>query len=364
MVRIIHCADFHIGATFPVNGDKFRETLIDDFNRLVSLCIDKDIDILLIAGDLFDSNRVWGISLSTVIDGLRRLSENGLKCFILPGTHDKLTKDSIYQQLPKISNVFIFGLDCDYYYDDTTGIYITGNAYKGEDVGKRALRGLSPREDARFNIALAHASIEGGLVSGDDMLISDEEMKKSGFEYIALGHWHRFNIVRGQKPIAIYPGSIEPLSRDQRETGNVILVEIDNGETKYTPIRIGKLKVKNISIELKGEDKTNEIIETIKKYKDENIILNLKLNGTIKPTEEIDFDGIKDICHSDFFTISITKDALEVITDEIPSDIPKDSVLGRFCEKVQAKIKEAKDEREKNYWKDVLIEGIRLTRRH
>jgi DNA repair exonuclease SbcCD nuclease subunit len=364
MIKIIHTADFHIGASFPENGIDFRKILINDFEMLCETCIENNSDILLISGDLFDSNSVSGFASSCVKEGLKKLSDNNIKCFLLPGTHDKLTKDSIYYQFPNISNVYIFGINFKEFYDERTGVYITGNAYLGADVGKRALNGLSPKKDAKINIALVHASIERPPLQRDQMLISEDEIAKSGFDYIALGHWHRYQVIRDKKPTAIYPGSIEPMSKSEIDTGNVILLECNDRDIKYSKVKIGILKTKTIDIELKSDDKTAELTNAIKSNIDKHTIFTVLLKGKMIPTDEIDIDGVKNQFESEFFTLTIDPGILEVSIDEIPSDIPKESVLGRFIHKVQLKIKESDNKENKNFWEDVLIEGIKLARRY
>ncbi|MGQ9706583.1 MAG: metallophosphoesterase family protein [bacterium] len=364
MIKIGHSADLHIGASFSPNGEYFRKILLKDFERLCETCFNENIDILLISGDLFDSNFVSKIALLTVINGFEILSKNGIRTLILPGTHDKLTKDSIYYQFPDISNLFIIGLNFNEHYDEKTGVYITGNAYIGDDVGKRALKGLTPKKDALLNIALIHASLERPDIKKDDMMISQDEIINSGFDYIALGHWHRYQVIRSTKPVAIYPGSIEPLSKDEQETGSIVILEYDetNKELSYKRIEIGTLKTMIKEVELLSNDKTAELAKEIKPLLNKNIILTIRLKGMIKPDEEIDIEGIEEQFSNDFFAINIESEGVDVMVDELPPDVPKDSILGRFVSKVQERIKNSKSDEEKRRWKDVLIYGIALSR--
>ena len=60
-IKVLHCADVHLGASESSLGilaeNRKAETLIC-FEKIINLAKDKNVDILLIAGDLFNSNNI------------------------------------------------------------------------------------------------------------------------------------------------------------------------------------------------------------------------------------------------------------------------------------------------------------------
>ena len=61
MAKILHTGDIHLGIKLSglgKSGDKVRASLKDAFARIIDICLESDVDAFVIAGDLFDSNRV------------------------------------------------------------------------------------------------------------------------------------------------------------------------------------------------------------------------------------------------------------------------------------------------------------------
>src|SRR3989338_4413079 len=101
MFKLLHASDIHIGAKFSSFGEKAaaqRQALLDAFAKIVDLAISEQVQLLLIAGDLFDSNFPSYQSVSFVKDQLKKLDNAGIRAVILPGTHDCLSRDSIFKR--------------------------------------------------------------------------------------------------------------------------------------------------------------------------------------------------------------------------------------------------------------------------
>ena len=213
-VRMLHTSDVHLDRA----GDKACDCLVG----LVNLAIERDVDLVLIAGDLFDHNKIKGDLIDFTMTQLRRLP---MPVVILPGNHDCLVPGSVYERL---------GIDED---DDNIrlirapegetldlpdqGVAVWGKSIASHDGDIRPLAGLpQPQSNGRWSVAVAH----GYYVSGDTPLfpslhITADEIAGSGWDYIALGHVPTFRCVC-DKPAAYYPGS-------PTVTGTSALVELD-----------------------------------------------------------------------------------------------------------------------------------------
>ena len=95
MIRFVHASDLHLDATFggvdatddKVAGALARST-IEAFNRVIDLCIEKEVDFLVIAGDLYNSaDRSLGAELAFQ-RGMRRLADVDIPAFVVQGNHD------------------------------------------------------------------------------------------------------------------------------------------------------------------------------------------------------------------------------------------------------------------------------------
>ncbi|MBM3149586.1 MAG: hypothetical protein FJZ88_06130, partial [Chloroflexi bacterium] len=113
MIKLLHTADIHLGREFPLLGEKgkeYRNQLVTTFDKIIDLAIKENVSLLLIAGDLFDTNRVHGIVVAKVLSAFRKLEERGVPICILPGTgtHDSYGEDSIYRFVRFPPNVVVF----------------------------------------------------------------------------------------------------------------------------------------------------------------------------------------------------------------------------------------------------------------
>ncbi|MDV7400160.1 hypothetical protein RZS08_52590, partial [Arthrospira platensis SPKY1] len=100
-------------------------------------------------------------------------------------------------------------------------------------------------------------------------------------DYIALGDWHGFLDVSSGKTKAVYPGSPEPITLDQKNAGSVIIGEFNDGELKLSRKKVGVVNIIEKEIELGPEDNLNSIGKVIKEYYSEFNILNLILKGQL-----------------------------------------------------------------------------------
>jgi DNA repair exonuclease SbcCD nuclease subunit len=88
MIKILHTADVHLGREFPLlreKGTEHRNQLLKTFERIIDLAINEKVSLLLIAGDLFDTNDVYGITIGKVLAALEKLQGKNIPVCILPG---------------------------------------------------------------------------------------------------------------------------------------------------------------------------------------------------------------------------------------------------------------------------------------
>ena len=200
--RILHTADLHL--------DEARDDACDCFRAVINVAIDLKVDLVIIAGDLFDRNKVADELVSFVVGQLRRLP---VLAVILPGNHDCLTPGSVYQRTEfreDGDNIRLIGTPRGETLDlPDLGVSLWGKSIDSHDDDVRPLAGLpEPRGKGRWNIAVAH----GYYVGSEPPLfpsyhISKEEIVASGWDYIALGHVPVFQCVCREPVPAYYCGS-------------------------------------------------------------------------------------------------------------------------------------------------------------
>lgn len=115
-IRFIHCADLHLDS--PLRGlerydgapaQEMREATRRAFVNVVDLAIDREVDFVLIAGDVFDGDWQDFNTGLFFANQLRRLADSSVRVFIVRGNHDALSKISKAVTLPKNTHVFRAG---------------------------------------------------------------------------------------------------------------------------------------------------------------------------------------------------------------------------------------------------------------
>jgi exonuclease SbcD len=313
MLRILHTADIHLGAKFSGLGNKGisqREQLRATFKNVITTAINERVNIVLIAGDLFDSNQQPQGNIDLVIEQFNLLGSNDIPVCLIPGTHDSLDSSSIYRKVDfegKCSNLKIFDdedMSCKEYPGLDLTVYGKPNLSNKSHISP--LKGLKPSTSSRFHIAMAHGSFYiPEKIAEDDHVFRLEEVKSSGMDYLALGHWHR---VYGcsEKPPAWYSGPPEWIP-DQRERGAVLLVSLlDSGEVKVEPKKIGLREYGEVDMDMSGIQDLAALTARISEGANQNLVRKVTLRGLRDAELVINLEELKKDFGEEFFHLSVT----------------------------------------------------------
>lgn len=232
--RFIHTADLHLDSPLRSLALRNRDLaeLIGDATRqsfaaIVDLCIDEQVNALIIAGDLYDGDQTSMKTARFLASQMRRLHEAGIATFVIRGNHDALSR--ITQELIMPPSVTVFGgrsqtVNISH---ENLALSFHGLSFAKPHAPESLLEKYHrPTSDA-VNIGIMHTSLAGA--AGHDLYapckVSD--LHDWGFDYWALGHVH----ARAQhdgKHTVIMPGM--PQGRDINENGEktVTLVTIND----------------------------------------------------------------------------------------------------------------------------------------
>ncbi|HEY7828432.1 MAG TPA: metallophosphoesterase, partial [Candidatus Limnocylindrales bacterium] len=100
MLRLLQTSDLHLGARAVDLGEAgavLRERRAAAFERSLALALSEQVNVVLIVGDLFDTNAVTRALVSRVAAGLGGLARAGIRTVILPGDHDPLEPASVWR---------------------------------------------------------------------------------------------------------------------------------------------------------------------------------------------------------------------------------------------------------------------------
>jgi len=341
-MKFLHTSDLQLDAPFLFlgeGGQRHREQLLKTLGAIVEMTEKGDYQLLLIAGDLFNSNRPQQTTVDLVVNLLGKLS---IPVCLLPGNHDPYDATSIYRRAVFTSNVFLFTdrlrekvfpmLDCAVY----------GNAVMNKDGAERPLEGIKPRHEVRWHIAMAHGSIVTGMIESPDRPIQLDEIENCGMNYVALGDWHSY-ADHSQGPVrAIYSGAPEPTAYDQGGAGFVASVTLDEDGCQVEKVGIGEVHAEQVRLNISGCSET-EVLDLILDHAREDKMLDVLLSGLIEVGTVVDPDQLESLLSPHFYAVRI-RDRSHPALDEISVAEESEDVIGKFISIMQARIQGATDE--------------------
>lgn len=240
-LKLIHTSDVHLESdTFGSGprGDIFRDSVRRAFAGVIDVANGNRADLLLIVGDLFDSNRVSAEALDFAMDQIERAR---MPVVMIPGNHDAHDERSIYAtvspaSLPRNLHLILDpeGVSLEF---PELAARVWGRALVEHSPEYRPLSGLPEPVPHAWNIGLAHGFFSETATNRSSP-ITPAEIEASGYDYIALGHIHVFGDVSQGRTRAFYCGTPAPLYASS-EAGWVLQINCVPGE----PVRVERLMV-------------------------------------------------------------------------------------------------------------------------
>lgn len=249
MLRIAHTSDWHIGKYLKGAKDITRRNVFIAINNFIDDCIAKEVDIVLIAGDLYDYSSPDHFSLNQSAYLLKKLKDHGIQTFAIRGNHD-VSKDPDREAHNTLDTINLFDAityvndECVILDDYPEPVAIYGLGYQ-DSFDYSSIELLLEEEKIsqnRFNILMLHQSVAG--MEGSDnrswveslgSILHVDTLSSYGFDYIALGHHHNFKEIQKYDTTIVYSGSIEHWNSSNwaefdhlTDQKNWVLLEIEN----------------------------------------------------------------------------------------------------------------------------------------
>lgn len=229
-LKILHTADIHLDCD-SYGAAETREAHHSLYRRCFATIIDhainEQVDALLIAGDLFDHNRVPDETVQFVQEQLQRLSQPTV---ILPGNHDCLYTNAIFDRhdIAAAGAVqVITALNGQVIEFPELDLVLWGRAMEEHEPGFHPLEHLPGRIDHRWHIAMAHGFFyETQQEAERSSPIFAEEIRDTGWDYVALGHQHVLTDVSQGEVTAYYSGAPLINWRGEQPNGDVLLLDL------------------------------------------------------------------------------------------------------------------------------------------
>lgn len=331
-MKIIHCADLHLDSKLesnlpPKKSNDRKKEIVMAFHRMVDYAVQNGVEAIIIAGDLFDTNRMQPATKDIV---LGKITENSsVKFYYLCGNHDD-GKSLLQGELPQ--NLYVFS---DRWIQFELGNVVISGVELTEENRRHIYGGLM-LDRSKFNIVTLHGDIKND--SGEHSL-DRKALADKGIDYLALGHFHSFETGElGKNGMWCYCGCLEGRGFDEHGDKGFVLLDIADDKTfKAEFVKNSRRDIVKVECDLSGIADTSVMLGLIDRAVEgvsEDAMVKVELCGRLPQNARKDVDLFKKHLDERFWFVKV-KDltGIELKPEDYVNDI---SLKGEFIRKVMA----------------------------
>ena len=369
-MRILHFADVHIGVenygrTDPETGLSTRlGDFLDTYDEVVSYALENRVDLALFCGDAYKNRDPSQTHQREFAKRVARLSDAGIPVFLLVGNHDmphvigRATSLEIFQTLD-VANVHIGDSLRTYRIETPAGpvqIVAVPWVRRGAFLAREEMRGLNPDQ---LNVAIqerlaqiirsnaesldetvpavlaGHVSVgdantgsEQYMMLGRDHVLLKSDVGLPQFDYVALGHIHKHQIL-GYQPHIVYSGSLQRIDfGEEEDEKGFCVIDLDPGSppgSRLTdflvhPVNARSFLTIQVTIQPGDVDPTATVIQAISGYHIEGAVVRLHIKLSGESEGRLNDGEIRTALDSAHFVASISKEVLDQPRTRLGSD--------------------------------------------
>jgi len=328
-MKILHTSDSHLGyAAYRKSTDdgvnQREKDVYDSFKQFIDHAIEKKPDLIIHAGDLFDSVRPNNRAITLSIKQLVKLSKENIPFVVISGNHEqpKLKETGhIFSIFDHIDNIYpIYNEKYEKFSFEIDGKKVTIHAIPQCNSKKNfeeELKKLKPEKTSDYNFFVSHGSVTGlqdFTMNEFNELIIPARILSRDFDYIALGHYHKYSKLSDN---AYYSGAIESLTFSEA-----------NENKGYIELNIEKNKISTNFVELKTRPMIDSEPIECSELKIDQIMKKIKQQARkIQPKEKTIRITLKDISPSIYRSLDfndLRKEFSDAIHYEIKVDVKEE----------------------------------------
>ncbi len=342
-MKIIHCADLHLGSKIEsklmkISSDRKTEVR-NSFSKLVDYAEKNEISIILLSGDVFDSDK--------------------------PLKKDKEFFYNVIKENPNIDFIYLRGNHDSYelYNENISNLKTFDNSWKCYQYGYICISGIEISKDNyaslystlnldvnNINIVMLHGQISESI--GIDK-IKLAKLRNKNIDYLALGHVHSYQKDKlDDRGIYAYSGCLEGRGFDETGPKGFIVLNIENKKIIPEFINFCCRTINEVEIDISNHKTISEINKNIiSKLKSKNDIYRIILVGDISYDLEINNYDIKSYLNDYYFIDVKNKTRRKIDISKYQNDL---SLKGEFVRSVYYRNDLTNQEKE-----DIISLGLR-----
>jgi len=369
-MRILHFADLHIGVENygRVDPETGLSTRLIDFlaalDEVVEYALTQDVDLVLLAGDAYKSRDPNQTQQRELAQRLAKLSSAGIPVFLLVGNHDlphavgRATAIEIFNTL-QVPNLHV-GDQIQTYpvetpkgplqivalpwprrsrlltREDTRGLSIDQINERVQDLLTQGVKLAADRLDPGVPAILTgHLTVSGAtlgsersMMLGQDHVLLPSNLQLPVFDYIALGHIHKHQILR-ENPMMVYAGSLQRVDfGEEGETKGFCVVELDPGrmqgmrlvDFRFQPVQARNFVTVDVRMPEGSEDPTQEVIHAVLRHNVADSIVRVRISLTAEQSTQLREAEIREALKEAHYVASVSRQVEEERRTRIPAD--------------------------------------------
>ena len=340
-MKILHCADLHLDS--PMETHMTREQaavrnaeMLRSFRRMTEYAAREGVGLVLIAGDLFDGERVTRRTVEGVLSAVRATPE--VDYLYVSGNHDDSARAFAGEDVPENFKRF----------SDRWSTFVYGDtAVSGVELTRDNADGVYeqlPPQDHRVNIVMLHG--QTGAVSGVDC-VNLNALRGRSIHYLALGHIHTYSCQRLDRDgVYCYPGCLEGRGFD--ECGEKGFVVLDTDARRIEPVFVpfASRQLHRVAVDVTGLATNSQVYQSMRGAARDipgRDMVEFILTGAADPSARIAGKYLGNLAAGDFFFVKV-KDETRLALE--PRDYENDvSLKGEFIRLVMASDASDEDKR-------------------
>lgn len=240
-MKILHAADLHLDSAFTGLPDSqaalFRQESRDTLRRMVDFANDHGAEVMLLAGDLFDSDRLYSQTSQILAAALGRFRG---EVFIAPGNHDFYVPGGSYDAVDWPKNVHIFtSRSPETVLLPELDASVTGAAFTAAEEWTGFDGAGFTGGEAAIRLGILHGEVTRG--ESKYRAVTPAEIEKTGLTYLALGHVHKCSgVQRAGRTAYAYPGCLPGRGFDETGDKGFLWGEItaEGAELEFVPFAL------------------------------------------------------------------------------------------------------------------------------
>lgn len=335
-MRFIHTSDWQLGLTRHFFDDdaqpRFSDARFDAIKRIGAIAEERDCSFVVVAGDVFETNYV---DRRTVVRALEAMAEIQIPVYLLPGNHDPLDAGSVYRsrhfEQRRPPNVHL--LEGSVPVEAAAGAEIVAAVWTSKqaivDLAAEAVAPLGAAPPGVVRILVAHGIVESLAIDRSDPATIrggalEAALADGRIGYAALGDRHSVEPV-GSSGRIWYSGSPEPTDYDEIGPGQVLVVDVGDGECRVERVETGTWRFEREKFEFASDASIRSLSDWLDGLHDKRrTVVKLDLVGTVSVRGRAEIDSIVDSARDAFAAVEISTSRTDLATmpaDEVFSEL-------------------------------------------